>query len=520
MKTATPSVCDNRMWSHLGTKTTVWLIVIAAVLWLTAILAIDDARFVVLAPTAKVGIEVILALSSLFGALVLLLFPTTSSLRMQWIAAGFLVLGISGLTFGYLQPLVIEDIDLNRSRYVALLIQTIAGVIFAVGLVTERAPSLSIRVLATIIVATTLSGALLYRLSTDLPALVEIQELDSNVVLNQTTMPGLMATHWVLSLIPLSLAIVGAAGAVRWSNRNEIAAWIAIAMALRFGAQLHAMFWPSGYSPALTTSSLFRVALTFTVVLGGVLDLRRIAREREAMLASEQEYRRRLESLALLRADFTSMIAHELSRPVSAIRRFTEILEIGDLAPSQRYAAATIQNELDILSTLVNDVQSSARIERDDFQVRIEPIPLDDLLRDTHTYARALPGDHPVQVSIAEPVWVFADPERIRQVLQNLLSNAAKYSPHSSPIEVRAYREADTVRIDVIDQGFGIHPDDLDRVFEKFGRGRTPEGERIGGVGLGLYLSRRIVQAHGSDLIVRSSLDAGSVFTFSLRIAS
>ena len=110
------------------------------------------------------------------------------------------------------------------------------------------------------------------------------------------------------------------------------------------------------------------------------------------------------------------------------------------------------------------------------------------------------------------------DSKRLQQVLRNLLSNAAKYSPENAPIELRA-RPGDTpgrIRIDVVDHGCGIHPDDAQRVFEKFGRGRDRSGRKIGGTGLGLYLSRRIMQAHGSDLTLSSGSKGGSVFSFEL----
>ena len=98
---------------------------------------------------------------------------------------------------------------------------------------------------------------------------------------------------------------------------------------------------------------------------------------------------------------------------------------------------------------------------------------------------------------------VVADPERVGQVLRNLLSNAAKYSPDGAPVELRATcvpgpsGKPGRVRIEVADGGHGVRPDEVGRIFEKFGRGRDEEGRKIPGVGLGLYLSRRIVRAHG-----------------------
>jgi signal transduction histidine kinase len=101
-------------------------------------------------------------------------------------------------------------------------------------------------------------------------------------------------------------------------------------------------------------------------------------------------------------------------------------------------------------------------------------------------------------------------------VLRNLLSNAAKYSPDGAPVEMRALRDERFVRIEVADHGSGIHPDDMRRIFEKFGRGRDEEGHEVQGVGLGLYLSRGILRSHGSELEARSTPGEGSVFSFEL----
>jgi signal transduction histidine kinase len=111
-------------------------------------------------------------------------------------------------------------------------------------------------------------------------------------------------------------------------------------------------------------------------------------------------------------------------------------------------------------------------------------------------------------------------PERIGQVLRNLLSNAAKYSPEDTPIELRVIGKEGRIRIEVADHGQGIHPDDVPRIFEKFGRGGDREKHKAPGVGLGLYLSQRIVRSHGSELTVQTRVGEGSVFGFELAVAT
>ncbi len=247
--------------------------------------------------------------------------------------------------------------------------------------------------------------------------------------------------------------------------------------------------------------------------------------ERKNVEEELREANRRLNELAVLKADFTAIVAHELGSPLAAIRKLIEMLSIEDAdREAKAYAIDAIGAELDTLDALVTDVQASAAIERDDFSIELRPVLLSALLADIEISSRTLPDNHSVRFILDPDLGtgetVLADPERIGQVLRNLLSNAAKYSPEGVPIELRMERRQDHVRIEVADHGPGIHPEDVVRIFEKFGRGRDREGKKINGMGLGLYLSRRIVQAHGGDITVHSTPDEGAIFGFELEMAS
>ena len=236
-------------------------------------------------------------------------------------------------------------------------------------------------------------------------------------------------------------------------------------------------------------------------------------------LPSDAQISARLSELAVLKADFTAMVAHELSSPLAAVRALVSMVASGKLDPQrQAEALTTIRAEIDVLSKLVADVRSASSIERADFGVQLRPVAVRALIAGAAAFAGTLPGDHQLSTRVGADVMVLADPERIGQVLRNLLSNAAKYSPEGAPIELRATTGSGRVRFEVVDGGYGIHPDDLGRIFEKFGRGRDRSGHKVEGVGLGLYLSRRIVQAHGSDLEVESTPEHGSVFAFELEV--
>lgn len=219
-------------------------------------------------------------------------------------------------------------------------------------------------------------------------------------------------------------------------------------------------------------------------------------------------------------ADFISMLAHELINPLAAIRGLSDMLLADDLdREDQRYAVTAISGEVDRLINLVGDVRTAAAIDRGDLRVQPRPVSLGVLLSAAAAFAQTLPRDHSLVSSTTIQEMVQADPERIEQVLRLLLSNAAKFSPRGSPIDLRTRLEAGRVRIEVADTGSGLSPEDIPRIFEKFVQARDRAGGKGTGLGLGLYIARHIVQAHGSDLTVASQPGQGSVFAFTLEVA-
>jgi signal transduction histidine kinase len=234
----------------------------------------------------------------------------------------------------------------------------------------------------------------------------------------------------------------------------------------------------------------------------------------------EQERIRQMEELATLKEDFTEIVAHELAAPVATIIIMTDLLSSGKLSAEQgTQAASTIREEARLVDRLIKDVQASAAAGHHEFEIDQRRVAVASLFDDAKAYADTLPGTHPMTVEDETDAFVWADPERIAQVLRNLLSNAGRYTPPGTPITLRATLVGDEVAIEVIDQGLGIDPLDRARIFEQFGRGRGAVHHYAAGRGLGLYLSCRIVQAHGSDLSVESEPGHGATFRFTLRLA-
>lgn len=494
----------------------------AVVAWSLATLYTEQLRFAVYAPQVKVGVEAAAVVALLFGALVLSMFLTErSGERLLWVAGGLLVSGLGGVAFEYADVLMGNVLDPDTTTYQSLLVWTVAATLFATGLVPKKPPQLGRGLMLGILAAFALACVVLGGTAHLLPPLVS--ETNPATAVASGELPH-QATGWnaAFASVPLLLAVASAWGAASLYRRGSLGGWLVLAMVLLAGSQLRGIFQPPAYSPVLTVADLLHLAFASVVAFGGVLKLRRIAAEREAFLAAERETSGRLGELSVMKADFTSMVAHELNSPLAAIRTLADVLAIDDLDPTARkQVLGKILSETDALSALITDVRTAGTIERDDFTVETRPVSLEMLLSDAVDFAKNVHGGHPVEVVVDDSLdEVLADPERIGQVLRNLLGNAAKFSPEGAPITLSATKAAwGRMRVEVADKGTGIHPDDLSRIFEKFGRGRDAEGRKVPGVGLGLYLSRRIVRCHGSDLTVRSAPGEGSVFAFELGTA-
>lgn len=505
------------------------------VTWAVVNFTIEGAGSAVLVPQeVRIAEEVASALLAFFGALVLALYPAEGSeRRVYWISAGLVFLGFEHLAFGYLEPLLSgEPMGLDEALYASLFVRTFGAGFIVIGLIPRTPPRLSgprlaaILLLPFVLYAFALEPLLEGSLPPD-PA--TIPSLTAAVESGSGPLEWLSPWHWALSALPFGLAAAALAGACNRSRRGKLGEWLLFATVLFAGSQLHSLLWPTAYgSPILTTADFLRLAFVAVVAVGAVIELRRVAVERGRLLGVERESVRRLSELEAMRAEFISMVAHELGNPLTAVRRLVGAFRSMQLDDRTRASLlSTIEIELDALDALILDVQVASAIERDDFRVETGPVLLSELMVGAEAYGVILPGGHPVEVVLDESLLpgerVRADPKRIGQVLRNLLSNAARYSPEGSPIELRAARDGspanERIRIEVADHGPGVHPEDVSRIFERFERNRDPDGKTVSGAGLGLYVSRSIVRAHGSELTVASAPSKGSVFGFELETA-
>ena len=230
-----------------------------------------------------------------------------------------------------------------------------------------------------------------------------------------------------------------------------------------------------------------------------------------------------LEELERLRAEFLGMVSHELRVPLSSIRgSATALLDASSgLNPAERQFLRIIVNQTDHMGDLLGDLLDVARIETGTLPVSPEPAEIASLVdRARNTFlSGGGKNDLDLDLDLAPDLpLVIADRQRIVQVLGNLLSNAAKYSPASSIIRVTVVREDFHVAVSVADEGIGISAERLPHLFRKFSRTDGENGKReIGGSGLGLAICKGIVEAHGGRIWAESDgLGQGARFTFTI----
>lgn len=498
-----------------------WLFVAAAatpgVIWIGVLLAMPQGRSAFVLPQTWTGLEMPTAFLWMVAGVALIAFPSDLVRnRLRWVALGFFTLGIGGLLLGYVLPLMVDITSFNAVLYGAWLTQTTASALAVIGLWLVAPPRCTQRDLWGLLAAFTAALALVFAIGHRLPELARVKTLGDAERRSPLPLSDLTAWHWALAVVPLVLVTAAAIGSARQVSSRTLGVWLFIGLVGWGVTQLHDTFWPVAFTPIISQATRLRLGLAAIVAVGALLEMQRVAAERATLLASERAISARLTELNHLRDDFTAIVAHELGTPLAAVRRAAELASSDPLTPSQARALATIAREVGLLDALVADVQLTAAVDRDEFVIHPVPVALAVLLEDVMGYAQMLPGDRVITWPDRASEWVRADPERIAQVLHNLLANATKYAAPGTPIAVQVRCDGPRLRIEVSDHGPGIGPGDLPRIFEKYGRGCDTMGRRQSGAGLGLYLSRQIVRSHGGDLHVTSVSGQGTTFWFDL----
>jgi PAS domain S-box-containing protein len=248
-----------------------------------------------------------------------------------------------------------------------------------------------------------------------------------------------------------------------------------------------------------------------------------LAIENAKLYTEQVEARRKVEDLSRLKDEFLSIASHELRTPVTSIKGYTQLAKTlireQDLGTSEEYLDIAL-DQIDRMSRLIVELLDVSRIETGRLEIRREPISWTSFVRDVvHRHHTAV-SDRRFHVNVPSiGAVIVGDRDRLEQVLGNLLENAIKYSPDGSEVFVDVQERGDQLVTSVSDRGIGIPNDELTQVFERFHRGRQVSSTNYGGLGLGLYIARQIVERHGGAIWVESKEGTGTTFSFSLPVA-
>jgi signal transduction histidine kinase len=261
---------------------------------------------------------------------------------------------------------------------------------------------------------------------------------------------------------------------------------------------------PADASPAFVAHAL-RSAVTIAraqTVLAASLD--ELEQQRAALMQSNSQ-----------KSDLIATLAHDIKGPLTSIIGFAELMEEGFLEGADATdAARTIRSNAQRLATLANDILALSRVENGELEIADDRVNLRDVVTQSVQEAS---GDRAIEVSIEpETAFVRGDAERLRQVVDNLVRNAIKFSPGGEPVHVDVRASGGSFALRISDRGIGIPLEEMSKLFQRFGRTSNARKSKIAGTGVGLFIVKTIVERHGGTVSVQSTLGAGSIFTVTL----
>jgi len=256
--------------------------------------------------------------------------------------------------------------------------------------------------------------------------------------------------------------------------------------------------------------------------VAAALEISRLYRQEADRGRRLAEANAELRRLQKLREELLQNFSHELRAPLTYIKGYSSLLLEGDLdalQPSQRDAIQIVMDKTETIERMINDVLRLEQIVEETLQR--ENVEVNQLARQAVQATQMAQGAGGLTFMLRlaqEPIWVYADRSRLNQAIDNLLSNAVKFTPEGGTIAVgtRLIADGRMVEISVTDTGIGIAPESLPHIFERFYQARDPARRGAGGVGIGLAIVRRIVEAHGGQVRVESRKGQGSRFTLTL----
>ncbi|MBI1416856.1 MAG: sensor histidine kinase [Limimaricola sp.] len=273
-------------------------------------------------------------------------------------------------------------------------------------------------------------------------------------------------------------------------------------------------------------SELWAQFFTSVFVLYFVVDCSRIYltlyRKNFNQMQALKIQNRKAEEASQAKTEFLSTMSHELRTPLTSIKGSIDVLHGGHIAPLPDTAISMLsvaQRNCTRLINLIDEILDLQRIESGKMEFDFEPIEVESFVAQvlsSNTPFAARLGVTLRAAPISGPLFVMADRTRLEQVMANILSNAAKFSPEGGAVEVRVERHGKNLRISVNDEGVGLQESDRERVFEKFSQVDASDTRKIGGTGLGMNISKEIMLAHGGLIDFTPNIGRGTTFFIEL----
>lgn len=254
----------------------------------------------------------------------------------------------------------------------------------------------------------------------------------------------------------------------------------------------------------------------------GTIDPDRLSRALYYALGRKQIESQRLQhfiDLNKTKDEFISLASHQLRTPATGVKQYLGmVLEgmAGEVAPAQYSLLEKAYESNERQLTIVSDLLKVAQVDAGKVRLRRQDVDIVTLLKDVAKEQQATytMRHQRLQVKAADSVaTAYVDPDKVRMVLENMIDNASKYSDPGKNISVDVADEKDMIRVDIVDSGVGVAPEDVDRLFEKFNRIHNHLSNHVGGTGLGLYWAKKIIDLHGGIIKVVSVLGEGSTFS-------
>ena len=216
---------------------------------------------------------------------------------------------------------------------------------------------------------------------------------------------------------------------------------------------------------------------------------------------------------------FISMVSHELKTPLTSLMGYVQMLQmmLKEMADARTtHMLEKCRSQVSKMNKMITGFLDLSRIESGRLYLNAKPFQLVDLIEEVVEDAVLTSTTHPVEFTAAEPILVHADKDKIAQVVQNLISNAMKYSPNGQPIKVVCKVEKGEVWVSVEDKGVGIQSKDFNNLFTRFYRVENEQTHNIAGFGIGLYVCSEIIKSHDGKIWVSSDGKSGSTFYFTI----